>query len=50
MGSMIMMWKAIKKREDQKRAAIQAGPQRITLPGGCVLITLPSKASNQGAR
>lgn len=50
MGSMIMMWKAIKKREDKKRADIQAGPQRVTLPGGCVLVTLSSKASNEGTR
>lgn len=38
MSSMIIMWKAMKQQEEQKRVISERKPQARVLSGGCVLL------------
>ena len=46
MSSMIIMWKAMKQQQEQKRVISERTIQARTLIGGCVLIQFPR---NKGA-
>ncbi len=41
MSSLIIMWKAIKNREEQRRVISERKLEARELPGGCVLIQFP---------
>ena len=43
MSSMIVMWKAIKQKQEQERAISQSKLEARKLSGGCVLISFPQK-------
>ncbi|MCX4218732.1 hypothetical protein MKZ87_13895 [Pseudomonas sp. MCal1] len=41
MSSLIIMWKAMKNREEEKRVINARKLEARVLPGGCVLILFP---------
>lgn len=47
MSSMIIMWKALKKLEEQRPVIRDPGPKDRRLPGGCVLISFPQKRKDR---
>lgn len=48
MSSVMVMWRAMKQQEEQKRVIRARRTQARTLTGGCVLLqSRRSKASNQ---
>lgn len=41
MSSMMIMWRAMKQQEEQKRVIRERKTQARTLTGGCVLLQFP---------